>query len=381
MTGYKGNCGGSYVAEHGTWVFVFKLDTCKTKKRTYVDQNTPLDHNVGGSTSCVSAGQVLTNDVTKGPALSVNAKGHVSFAKLVTSEPSRKYAHFCNLIWPADNGVDVAVSLELKSHGVNMTIFKDVMDEMLENDSWFIHNTSPVPKKWTSDVNLLKEDVDNVPVWVKLHNVPIMAFSEDGLSAITTKLGTPLMLDSYTSAMCIKSCGRSSFARAMIELRADVELKDTIMVFVPKLVDVLMNVTNPRQAVRGVKVEETSVEDDDYDPYDDYDDVNEGHDMSENLQAICDHCNIKEGLGDVKVYGSAWERRVNSKGVWAGKSVRVGWGRGEGVVLEEKGDEFGLDLKDEDVVPKLKDVPLVDGVLEGAFGDEGDEDFAMGEGV
>ncbi|GJY28654.1 hypothetical protein Tco_0404421 [Tanacetum coccineum] len=34
---------------------------------------------------------------------------------------------------------------------------------------------------------------------VKLHDVPIKAFSEDGLIAIATKLGTPLMLDSYTS--------------------------------------------------------------------------------------------------------------------------------------------------------------------------------------
>nr|GEU48216.1 putative zinc knuckle CX2CX4HX4C [Tanacetum cinerariifolium] len=34
----------------------------------------------------------------------------------------------------------------------------------------------------------------------------------------------------------MKSWGRSSYARAMIELRADVELKDTIVVVVSKLV-------------------------------------------------------------------------------------------------------------------------------------------------
>ncbi|GKC35547.1 hypothetical protein Tco_1047931, partial [Tanacetum coccineum] len=55
----------------------------------------------------------------------------------------------------------------------------------------------------------------------------------------------------------------SSYARAMIELRDDVKLKDTIVVVVPKLVgedecpkkiilDVLINLKNPRQAVRGV---------------------------------------------------------------------------------------------------------------------------------
>ncbi|GKD13983.1 hypothetical protein Tco_1198390 [Tanacetum coccineum] len=48
--------------------------------------------------------------------------------------------------------------------------------------------------------------------------VPVTAFSEDGLSVIPTKLGTPLILDSYTSDMCMQSWGRSSYARVMIEL-------------------------------------------------------------------------------------------------------------------------------------------------------------------
>ncbi|GJY73529.1 hypothetical protein Tco_0477960 [Tanacetum coccineum] len=45
----------------------------------------------------------------------------------------------------------------------------------------------------------------------------------------TDKKGT------YTSDMCMQSWGRSSYARAMIELRADVELKDNIVVAMPKI--------------------------------------------------------------------------------------------------------------------------------------------------
>ncbi|GJU78945.1 cytokinin dehydrogenase 3-like protein [Tanacetum coccineum] len=73
-------------------------------------------------------------------------------------------------------------------------------------------------------------------VWVKLHGVPVTAISEDGLSAIATKLGTPLMLDSYASDMCMQSWGRSTYARGMIELRADVELKDNIVVAMAKII-------------------------------------------------------------------------------------------------------------------------------------------------
>ncbi|GJV59457.1 putative reverse transcriptase domain-containing protein [Tanacetum coccineum] len=111
----------------------------------------------------------------------------------------------------------------------------DGLDAMLENGMWFIHNNLLILKKWNPDVNLLIEDVGNVSVWVKLNGVPVMVFSEDGLSAITTKLGTPLIIDSYTSDMCLQSWGRSSYTRAMIELLADVELKDTIVVAFPKL--------------------------------------------------------------------------------------------------------------------------------------------------
>ncbi|GJX98932.1 RNA-directed DNA polymerase, eukaryota, reverse transcriptase zinc-binding domain protein [Tanacetum coccineum] len=63
-----------------------------------------------------------------------------------------------------------------------------------------------------------------------------MIENEYGLSAIAAKLDTPMMLDSYTSAMFMDSWGRSSYARAMVELRADVELKDTLLVDVPKFV-------------------------------------------------------------------------------------------------------------------------------------------------
>ncbi|GJQ94213.1 copia protein [Tanacetum coccineum] len=52
--------------------------------------------------------------------------------------------------------------------------------------TWAFHRLWPfcLFKKWHPDVTLLKEDVSMVPVWVKLHGVPVTAFTEDGLSAI-----------------------------------------------------------------------------------------------------------------------------------------------------------------------------------------------------
>nr|GEU94276.1 hypothetical protein [Tanacetum cinerariifolium] len=114
------------------------------------------------------------------------------------------------------------------------------------------------------------------------HNISI-AFSEDGLSAIATKLGTPLMPDSYKADMCMQSWGRSSYARAMIELRANVELKDNIMAAMPKI-------TRDGYCTCNIRVEDSYLDNDDYDPYND--DTYENHDMSEHLQSICDDLNI-----------------------------------------------------------------------------------------
>ncbi|GJX56534.1 hypothetical protein Tco_0286431 [Tanacetum coccineum] len=109
------------------------------------------------------------------------------------------------------------------------------LDAMLENGPWFIRNNPLIWKKWHPDENLLKEDVSIVPVWVKLHGVLVTAFSDDGLSVIATKLGTPLMLDSYTSDMCMQFWGRSSYARVIIEFQANMELKDNIIMAMPRI--------------------------------------------------------------------------------------------------------------------------------------------------
>ncbi|GKD09253.1 zinc knuckle CX2CX4HX4C containing protein [Tanacetum coccineum] len=78
---------------------------------------------------------------------------------------------------------------------------KEGMEAMLESGPWLIRNVSLTLKQWTLDANIIKDDVCNIPVWVKFHVVPITAFTKDGLSAIATKLGSPLMLYYYTNLL------------------------------------------------------------------------------------------------------------------------------------------------------------------------------------
>ncbi|GJU11577.1 cytokinin dehydrogenase 3-like protein [Tanacetum coccineum] len=184
-----------------------------------------------------------------------NAPGKSSYAN-ITGKPSEKKVNVRTLYTPGGNGIDVVVSVDSiraisecfanTAYGFFLGEEGGIPYDTLENGPWFIRNNLLILKKWHRDENLLKEDVSTVPVWVKLYGVLVTALSQDGLSAIATKLGTPLMLDSYTTdwgrssyailgTPLMQSWGRSSYARVMIKLQVDVELKDNIAVAMPKI--------------------------------------------------------------------------------------------------------------------------------------------------
>ncbi|GKB59764.1 integrase, catalytic region, zinc finger, CCHC-type containing protein [Tanacetum coccineum] len=185
-----------------------------------------------------------------------NALGKSSYAN-ITGKPSGKKVNVRTLFIPGVNGIDVVVLVDSiraisecfvnttygfflgkkvaypvvanyvrntsGKYGLVRSMFSlstglfsfqfrsmDGLDAMLENGLWFIRNKPLILKKWHPDENLLKEDVSTVLVWAKLNGVPVTAFNEDGLSAIATKLGTPLIFNSYTSDMCMQSWGSMS---------------------------------------------------------------------------------------------------------------------------------------------------------------------------
>ncbi|XP_071688670.1 uncharacterized protein [Rutidosis leptorrhynchoides] len=92
----------------------------------------------------------------------------------------------------------------------------------MENGPWMIRTAPIILNKWAANVSLMKEDLTRVSVWVKLHDVPLTGYNEYGLSMIASKIGKPIMLDSYTSTMCVEAWGRPNYARAMIEIRCKV---------------------------------------------------------------------------------------------------------------------------------------------------------------
>jgi hypothetical protein len=111
-----------------------------------------------------------------------------------------------------------------------------------------IRNVPIILKPRTLNTNLLKEDLINIPVWLKFHDVPLAMFSDDGLSLLATLIGTPKRLDTYTSQMCKESWGRSSFSRCMTEVKSDEVLMDSLTVEIPLL-------DGSRSAIEKIRVE------------------------------------------------------------------------------------------------------------------------------
>ncbi|GJR61974.1 probable LRR receptor-like serine/threonine-protein kinase, partial [Tanacetum coccineum] len=209
------------------------------------------------------------------------------------------------------------------------------VEYVLRNGPWMIHGIPIFLNKWSPSVSIFKEELSHVPVYVKFHDVSLVTYTSDGLILMAMKIGTPMMLDSYTNSMCLESRGRSSYVRILIEintcnefsdhlvmavlnLKGSVYMKETIRIeyewkpprcstcwiFGHSLVD-CPNVF-PKRVVDhkdkdwvgyGLKSlleqwRENNV-DDNYEPYDD--DMYEGQEIPNNIQTKCDNLDLKSG--------------------------------------------------------------------------------------
>ncbi|GJV06484.1 zinc knuckle CX2CX4HX4C containing protein [Tanacetum coccineum] len=99
--------------------------------------------------------------------------------------------------------------------GLNISIPRKVVEKsqagleaVLEGGPWLIRKSPIILKKWSMDTRLLKEELTRIPIWVKLHDVPIHVFEEDG---------------------------RSSFARCLIKVNSEADLVEVVTIGIPSL--------------------------------------------------------------------------------------------------------------------------------------------------
>ncbi|GKD75257.1 retrovirus-related pol polyprotein from transposon TNT 1-94 [Tanacetum coccineum] len=181
-------------------------------------------------------------NLVKGDTTAVIAKSCSLADSHGNKDPSTAATSFANVVRPKDSFSKVhfrALINEEKIESFDCVLLKAAtakvksMDQVLEKGPWLIRKSPIILNKWTASVSLKKGEVTKVPIWVKLYNVPVLAYSEDGLSLITTQIGKPIMLDAFTSSMCVESWGRISFALALIEISAHSVLKKEVTMAIP----------------------------------------------------------------------------------------------------------------------------------------------------
>ncbi|KAJ9552594.1 hypothetical protein OSB04_016639 [Centaurea solstitialis] len=88
---------------------------------------------------------------------------------------------------------------------------------------------------WDPLKGLSKPVHDSCPLWIKLHNIPLVAFNKEGIGRIASALGVPKKMDACTSAMCDKAWGHPGFAKVLVEVWAVGDLKRELEVVIPNL--------------------------------------------------------------------------------------------------------------------------------------------------
>ncbi|GJZ49115.1 zinc knuckle CX2CX4HX4C containing protein [Tanacetum coccineum] len=134
-----------------------------------------------------------------------------------------------------ENGVEVVIFDEMimkkGSERWNL-IFnnKEGMQAIIDKGLWMVNNRPLIMQKWNLEIGMQKAEHCKLPVWVRMTDVPLEAWSTDGISALASSLGIPLIMDAITASMCHSGMGRTDFARVLIEMDANKEFKSVIEV-------------------------------------------------------------------------------------------------------------------------------------------------------
>ncbi|GJZ02030.1 RNA-directed DNA polymerase, eukaryota, reverse transcriptase zinc-binding domain protein [Tanacetum coccineum] len=100
--------------------------------------------------------------------------------------------------------------------------FKDEesMNLVLEQSPWMVNGRPFIVQKWDPQVTIVKSAPCKIPVWIKLFNVPLEAWSIKGISTLSSRLGRPIIMDKVTADMCNRGIGWLGYARVLVEIEA-----------------------------------------------------------------------------------------------------------------------------------------------------------------
>nr|GEV72735.1 hypothetical protein [Tanacetum cinerariifolium] len=205
-----------------------------------------------------------------------------------------------------------------KVAGAAVAIPIGAVNEVIENEPWLIRLVPMILNIWTPNATLKRDEIKVAPVWVKLHNVPIMAYSKIGLSLITTQLGRPIMLDTYTSSMCLNPWGKITYTRDLIEISSATALLDSVVVAIPFLMGMAIRWRLLRLSMSGSPQEkgDTSTANENKEPNDKQDSSNQATGPKVTEVAVKNSFDaLTEDVADVWEDASTWTNAKHAPNV------------------------------------------------------------------
>ncbi|GJW77794.1 RNA-directed DNA polymerase, eukaryota, reverse transcriptase zinc-binding domain protein, partial [Tanacetum coccineum] len=112
-----------------------------------------------------------------------------------------------------DNEVKVVVFDDImavegsKSNGVFFMKFRheEGLNQVVNSGPWMVKRKPLVVQKWSVDLKLESTELDKIPLWVRLCNIPIEAWTVKSISAIAIRVGSSLVMDVVTASECKKN--------------------------------------------------------------------------------------------------------------------------------------------------------------------------------
>ncbi|KAJ9536546.1 hypothetical protein OSB04_un000298 [Centaurea solstitialis] len=184
----------------------------------------------------------ITNDASD-DEISANSQGdtppvRVSVFDRLETDARLKFnpsdMNFAKAVGTADSATLAFFPLATKAQTC-VHIPKELASEVVEAGPLMIRGVPLFVEHWDPVKGLSKPIHTSCPLWVKLHNIPLVAFNKEGISRIASALGVPKQMDACTASMCDKAWGRPGFAKVLIETWAVGELKRELQVVIPNL--------------------------------------------------------------------------------------------------------------------------------------------------
>ncbi|GJS87811.1 RNA-directed DNA polymerase, eukaryota, reverse transcriptase zinc-binding domain protein [Tanacetum coccineum] len=137
---------------------------------------------------------------------------------------------------------------EIMDNGNGRWLFKfnneQGMNSVVEQSPWMVNSKPLMVYKWDPSLGMNKVELTKIHVWVKLLEVPMEAWSTEEISAISSSVRRPSVMDNMAAYVCKNGTGRTEFARVLVEMEASKGFKE----------EVVLQYRDKNQNVKGTKV-------------------------------------------------------------------------------------------------------------------------------